>query len=281
MATNSGENLMSGPFVRWLIRVVGIVCVASSIAAAWSVCEAAAGEPPHGERLRAEDLLAWQERLARFDEATPKPELLGFERLMAYEENADFTYAFGQRTAQGESDSPLRFRRVLLIKPGLLIVDDLWGTPDPRGTIRRVGWTAEPIVVASDSKGVPAGLDQLRWLETNDPVGDPRGARAAETVASGRSRHGGCIQRPDAYRLPVPGGRSERVARAGFVRVAGGRGRLEADRPLGLIADWLSSCRATTSSRGGSRPQNPGKARRSPAARCLPGSCRMASRGSS
>jgi methyl halide transferase len=181
---------MSGPFVRWLIRVVGIVCVASSIVAAWSVSVAAAGEPPHGERLRAEDLLAWQERLARFDEATPKPELLGFERLIAYEENAEFTYAFGQRTAQGENDSPLRFRRVLLVKPGLLIVDDLWGTPDPRGTIRRVGWTAEPIVVAPDGKGVPAGLDQLRWLETNDPVGDPRGARAAETGAADEAATG-------------------------------------------------------------------------------------------
>jgi hypothetical protein len=91
-----------------------------------------------------------------------------------------------QRTAQGEDDSPLRFRRVLLVKPGLLVVDDLWGTPDANRTIRRVGWTAEPIVVASDSKGVPAGLDKLRWLETNDPVGNLRGARDAETGARTR-----------------------------------------------------------------------------------------------
>jgi len=167
---------MSSSSVRWLVRVVGIACLASSLAVA--------GEPPHGERLRAEDLRAWQERLARFDEATPKPELLGFERLIAYEENAGFAYAFGERGAAGAGDSPLRFRRVLLIKPRLLVVDDLWGKPGPRGTIRRVGWTAEPIVVAPESQGVPAGLDQLRWQETNDPVGDLRGTPAAQTSAA-------------------------------------------------------------------------------------------------
>lgn len=136
-------------------------------------------ELPPGIGYRAEDLHAWQDRLARLDEATPKPDLLGIERLVAYEENANFTYAFGRRPAEKEGPLSLRFRRVLLIKPGLLIVDDLWSRAASPETIGRVGWTPEPVAVAPNAKGPVEGLDRLRWADANDPVGDLRFAAEA------------------------------------------------------------------------------------------------------
>jgi SAM-dependent methyltransferase len=94
--------------------------------------------------------------------------------LIAYEENADFAYAFGERSAEDDAALSLRFRRVLLIKPGLLVVDDLWGRTESPRTVGRVGWTPEPVVVPPDAKGPVAGLEQLRWSDTDDPVGDLR-----------------------------------------------------------------------------------------------------------
>jgi hypothetical protein len=150
----------------------------------------AAGEPPHGERLRAEDLLAWQERLARFDEATPKPELLGFERLIAYEENAEFTYAFGQRTAQGGKRFPAAVppraagqawaadRGRLVGHPGSARHDPACRL-DGGADRRRAG-----------QQGSSSGARPTALAETNDPVGDPRGARAAETGAADEAATG-------------------------------------------------------------------------------------------
>ena len=91
---------MSCPKVRCPVRAVWFLWIAAWMAAVGPAWKAGAGELPPGVGYGAEDLHAWQNRLARLDEATPAPDLLGIDRLIAYEENADFAYAFGERSAE-------------------------------------------------------------------------------------------------------------------------------------------------------------------------------------
>lgn len=163
---------MCCPNVRSRVRWVWFLGVAAWMAAAGPAWDAGAGEPPPGIGYCAEDLQGWQDRLVRLDETTPAPDLLGVERLIGYEENADFAYAFGERSAVGESPFLLRFRRVLLFKPGLLVVDDLWSRAESPRAIGRVGWTPEPVVLSLDAQGPVSGLDRIQWSDTDDPVGD-------------------------------------------------------------------------------------------------------------
>ncbi len=203
--------------VRWMLWFLGV----AAWMAAGSAWQAGAGEPPPGVGYhwparnaiaqkppgvgyRAEDLHAWQDRLARLDETTPQPELLGVERLIAYEENANFAYAFGERSEAGEAPLSLRFRRVLLIKPGLMVVDDLWSRGESARTIGRVGWTPEPIAVPPDAKGPVAGLDGLRWSDTGDPMGNLRfGADVAEPAEGPAAE---AIRTVCLFRLDDPAG---------------------------------------------------------------------------
>jgi SAM-dependent methyltransferase len=138
----------------------------------WTDRNANAGEPPLADRYGAEDLRRWHERLGRFDPTLPKPELLGFDRLIAYEENAAFAYAFGERSAEGDAPLPLRFRRVLLIKPGLLVVDDLWRQSGLHESIGRVGWTTVPLIVPPGGNQPLAEFTQVAWADANDPIGE-------------------------------------------------------------------------------------------------------------
>ena len=91
---------MSWPKVRCPVRVAWLLLGAAWTAAVAPSWEASAGELPPGIRYGAEDLHVWQNRLVWLDETTPAPALLGIERLIAYEENADFAYAFGERAAE-------------------------------------------------------------------------------------------------------------------------------------------------------------------------------------
>ncbi len=194
------RKVHSGVRVVWLLAVTAWMSAAGlardasagepppGVTRHWPVREAGAGERPPGIGYRAEDLHAWHDRLARLDATTPKPDLLGLERLIAYEENARFAYAFGERPAGGEAGLQLQSRRVLLIKPGLLIVDDLWSRAASAQIIGRIGWTPEPISVPPHAKGPVEGLDGLRWSDADDPVGDvpvgPVAAEPAETPAT-------------------------------------------------------------------------------------------------
>jgi SAM-dependent methyltransferase len=157
----------------------------------WTDRNASAGEPPLADRYRAEDLRRWQDRLRQFDQTLPEPELLGFDRLIAYEESAAFAYAFGERSAERDASLPLRFRRVLLIKPGWLVVDDLWGQSGPDQKIGRVGWTTVPVIVPPDGDTTLAGLGQVTWSDANDPIGDlpeAGGDRAEPDTTTAASR---------------------------------------------------------------------------------------------
>lgn len=180
---------------RGSVAVRHVICLAPWVLAVWPGGGAGAGEFAMAGRFRSEELRSWQDRLARLDQEAPRPELLGIETLVAYEENPDFAYAFGERPAQGGDPFPLRCRRVLLMKPNVLIVDDLWGAAKPHAKIVRVGWTAEAVVVPQDAAGQPEGLDRLRWSEAKDPVGGvhlPGDAGAAEPAgaAAGAASYG-------------------------------------------------------------------------------------------
>ncbi len=76
-----------------------------------------AQSPALADQFTADVLRSWYDRLGRFDPQLPEPERFGIERLIAYEENAGFTYAFGLRSAPHDDSISLRFRRVLSIKP--------------------------------------------------------------------------------------------------------------------------------------------------------------------
>jgi len=133
---------------------------------------AGAAELRYGDRLRAEDVRAWHERLSRFDDAAPQPDLLQLDKLIAYEENPQFAYAYGEKSVAGKNASQIRFRRVLLLKPDTLIVDDLWAGSDSSGKICRVGYTAEPVAVTPAGLAPQEILDKAKWIEADDPVGD-------------------------------------------------------------------------------------------------------------
>ncbi|HOD84602.1 MAG TPA: class I SAM-dependent methyltransferase, partial [Phycisphaerae bacterium] len=69
--------------------------------------------------LKAEDLAALQARFADFSDDLPEAKKLGMDRITAYEENAQFVYAAGPVGSWT--------RRVVLLKPGVFVVDDLAG----------------------------------------------------------------------------------------------------------------------------------------------------------
>jgi len=80
---------------------------------------AAFGQAVTDLTLKAEDLAALQARFAEFSDDLPEAKKLGMDRITAYEENAQFVYAAGPVGSWT--------RRVVLLKPGVFVVDDLAG----------------------------------------------------------------------------------------------------------------------------------------------------------
>jgi hypothetical protein len=163
---------MVPPFARCLVQVLGFLATLLWMTLAGAYSLASADDVGLADRFCARELGQWQSRLIRFDDTLPPPELFGIDRWIAYEENAAFAYAFGQCSADAEAPLPLRFRRVLLIKPRWLLVDDLWGPPGPDERIGRVGWTPEPVAVPADGEQPLSVAEQLCWVDADDPIGD-------------------------------------------------------------------------------------------------------------
>ncbi len=67
------------------------------------------------------------ERLNTFDEKLPDPNKLGMKEVIAYEENAQFTYMVGR--------TPVSLRRIFFVKPATLVISDVLDkTPDKPAT---------------------------------------------------------------------------------------------------------------------------------------------------
>jgi len=101
----------------WVLRSVVVLLVAAV---------PACGAPPKAAdvqslRLRTGNLFALQEQFAEFSESLPDPRKMGMDRLIAYEENAHFVYVEGGAKSWR--------RRVVFLKPGVFVVDDLGKAP--------------------------------------------------------------------------------------------------------------------------------------------------------
>ncbi|TVS09293.1 MAG: class I SAM-dependent methyltransferase [Planctomycetaceae bacterium] len=186
--------------LRWLV----LLCLLSSMGIVWLDRTANAQAPPLADHFSAEALRPWYDRLGRFDQELPDTERLGIERLIAYEENAAFTYAFGSRSAPQDDSISLRFRRVLLIKPGLLIVDDLWAGPGTPQRIGRIGWTPTPIQVPVEGNKPLPGLDRLQWLDTADRLAPASTEPDAALPSTGAIRTVCLFRTSDAGQLTQP-----------------------------------------------------------------------------
>jgi len=77
-------------------------------------------------RLRTENILALQERFARFSTSLPDKRKMGMDRIIAFEEHRHFVYVLGGVRSW--------MRRVIFLKPGVVVVDDL-GKPPAGGPV--------------------------------------------------------------------------------------------------------------------------------------------------
>jgi len=73
-------------------------------------------------KMDVSDLIALKNRAGKYHEALPRPESLGMDEIVAYEEHKAFVCVVGR--AEGEDGSYSLLRRVILVKPSIVIVDD-------------------------------------------------------------------------------------------------------------------------------------------------------------
>jgi len=71
-----------------------------------------------GLKLTVKDIAALAERSEKYQETLPKAASLGISKIVAYEEHKYFVYILG------EGQKPGVLRRMILLKPSLLVVDD-------------------------------------------------------------------------------------------------------------------------------------------------------------
>ena len=72
--------------------------------------------------LDIRDLTALKRRLEQYQTDLPKAASLGIDEIVAYEEHKDFVCIVGKSV--GGVKSPSLLRRIILIKPSTLVVDD-------------------------------------------------------------------------------------------------------------------------------------------------------------
>jgi hypothetical protein len=187
---------MKRPFFFLPLRWFVFLCLLPTNVIFWMNRPVDAQSPPLAEHFSPAALRPWYERLGRFDQELPEPERFGIERWIAYEENTGFSYAFGSNPAPQNDALALRFRRVLLIKPGLLIVDDLWAGPGTPQSIGRIGWTPTPVRVPATGNEPLAGLDSLQWQDTADLLASASTAddSKASTAPAAASPSAGAIR---------------------------------------------------------------------------------------
>jgi SAM-dependent methyltransferase len=142
-------------------------------------------------RLRSGDLLELQERFARLSDDLPEARKMGMKRITAYEENARFVYVAGPVGSWT--------RRVVFLKPGVFVVDDL-GEPSGRPVPWKVHTRAAPRIrgthvtyTGPDAKLrsvsiLPAGAKLSSRPEAD---GDDKQAHVVSvgSVAAGRGRY--------------------------------------------------------------------------------------------
>ena len=73
-------------------------------------------------KMDVRDLVALKKRAEQYNDALPKPESLGVDEIVAYEEHKDFVCVVGKSVGQDKSYSLLR--RIILFKPSTVVVDD-------------------------------------------------------------------------------------------------------------------------------------------------------------
>jgi len=142
-------------------------------------------------RLRSENLLELQERFARLSDDLPDARKMGMKRITAYEENAQFVYVAG----------PVRSwtRRVVFLKPGVFVVDDL-GEPSGEPVPWKVRTRAAPKIQGTKVTytGPDAKLRSMTILPAKaklssrpEAYGDYEQAHAVSVgpVAAGRGRY--------------------------------------------------------------------------------------------
>lgn len=94
--------------------------VSAAIVLLFLACTVRAAEvAPSVERAPA-DLVALQKRLSEFSDDLPELSGLGVDRIVAFEEHPHFAYVMGEK-------GPSLKRRIVLLKPDVLVVDDCRG----------------------------------------------------------------------------------------------------------------------------------------------------------
>ena len=99
------------------VRILHRISHGGALSALLALAPFAAAETAQVE-LAARDIVAIHRQFGGFSDALPAAASLGVERIVAYEENAHFTYAVG-RTGTRHT------RRIVLLKPNILVVDDI------------------------------------------------------------------------------------------------------------------------------------------------------------
>ena len=82
-----------------------------------------AAPPQTMVKLNISDLVALKTRAEKHHVALPKPASLGMDEIVAYEEHKDFVCIVGQAAGKGSQKFSL-LRRVIVLKPSILVVDD-------------------------------------------------------------------------------------------------------------------------------------------------------------
>jgi len=108
-----------------------------------------------------EGIAAIHERFSGFSEALPSASLLGVDSIVAYEENEYFTYAQGRAGNR-------HTRRVVLLKPNVLVVDDIVSGGDADRVLRvfRQGedeWKLEPIEAADSATNLDFSTSERKF----------------------------------------------------------------------------------------------------------------------
>ncbi|MGB2824785.1 MAG: class I SAM-dependent methyltransferase [Phycisphaerae bacterium] len=142
-------------------------------------------------RLWSENLLELQERFAKLSDDLPEAQKMGMKHITAYEENAQFVYVAGFVRSW--------MRRVVFLKPGVFVVDDLGELPG--GPVRwKVNTRAAPKIQGTEVTytGPDAKLRSMNILPAKAKVssapeayGDYEQAHvvSVDPVAVGRGRY--------------------------------------------------------------------------------------------
>ena len=170
--------------------------------------------------LWTENLFALQKRFAQFSDSLPEAGKMGMDRIIAFEENRDFVYVLGGVRS--------RMRRLIFLKPGVFVVDDLGNPPASGAVLWRMITRAAPEIKGAEIRftGADAKLRGQCVLPTGatvtsmaEPYGDHEKAHVIEVGRTSKSTgwryvHVFCIAGAAAARV-----RTAQASKEGPLRV--------------------------------------------------------------